>query len=140
MNYELALRLKEAGFPQHAQYFWIKYCDNPEKQPGKIEYFLWQSNRSGGLGLTMNGRTHLDNYAAPTLEDLLRELGEDFKFMRFDQRKGYEHWQPKDEWVAMMTDEAHERTGYKTYMGEVKGSTPEESLANLWLALHAENR
>lgn len=75
VSLEWSKKLKEAGYRQRARFlFWIKYCDNPKVSPDKIEYFEWGSNRRGEVGLEMNGTTHLDFYAAPTAEEILREL------------------------------------------------------------------
>ncbi len=67
-------RLKEAGYPQKARFsYWIKYCDNPEK-PDEIAYFEYGSSRDGTCGLLMNGKTHIESFANPIAEEILREL------------------------------------------------------------------
>jgi hypothetical protein len=93
MNYELAKKLKDAGFPQY----------EPNGFPGIM-------NPDGDKAVYY-----------PTLSKLIESCGDDFKEMYRADKSG------KSIWVAKCCDNS-------SHVGE--GSTPEEAVANLWLALN----
>lgn len=99
MKYELAVELKEAGFPQ--QHSWVigKYTEHCTK---------CASNKT------------LGEYEAcrPTLSELIEACGAFFGALTNRQTH----------WVAVLAELTH----------LVEGSTPEEAVARLWLALNIE--
>ncbi len=109
MNKTLALKLKEAGFPQIIKnHFFceVSGCEKEQFYDGK-------------------GCDHYDAdwIAIPYLEELIEAVGEDFGELRRLSKGG------EFEWYALKSQEF---TGYY-------GSTPIEAVANLWLKLHGKD-
>ena len=109
LSYETALELKNAGFPQ-------RY----EDRLGREYYMEDSSDRDHILITHSNARISLDNALddeqltfVPTLSELVEACGDGFEcLMRQD-----------GVWIANHANHAH-------------GSTPEEAVARLWLALN----
>ena len=101
MNYDLAVQLKKAGFPQDYN-FWHKYYTSTNQESAQE------------LGFIPYDKTDFDAVRVPTLSELIEACGDT---VFFDLIKC------KDGWIA--TD--HYMKG--------EGATPEEAVANLWLAL-----
>lgn len=100
MNYELAKKLKEAGFAND--------IDIPGTQTSRGSKTLWLY---GPKGVPSDEMVYV-----PTLSELIEACGEKFDFLA-NNRNGV--WQASG--------------------GEVQdrqGQTPEEAVANLWLALN----
>ena len=132
MNYETAKKLKDAGFPQD----WGKVSAFYDKDGtlytvGDVSFgSRWEGNPDGsgyhtasdggcgccssGVGSTVNEYTY-----APTTEELIEACGEMFYSLTLRQ-------DPK-EWEAL---------GDKYWRG--LGATPEEAVAELWLALNGK--
>ena len=98
MNYKLALKLKEAGFPQDRTNQ-IKECGG------------W-----GGIG----GDEDVIN---PTLSELIKACGNRFAMLAIGQGK----------WYAR-ADQTCDECAFDEPIAY--GETPEEAVANLWLALN----
>jgi hypothetical protein len=115
INYELALELKKAGFPQPDRYGnLLENCTC-----GSVEYL-------GG------NKVHPPNsdclVMEPNLSELIDACGEKFgKLISPTYRQRYDG--VRDYWVAMSDDDRHD--GY-----DMEGTTPEEAVARLWLALN----
>lgn len=92
MNYELALKLKEAGFPQF-----------PDNRNG---FYLYDSD---GFGT--------EQVYVPTLSELIEACKLDSFFQ-----------------LTFMSSSGKWSSEFDSYHG--KGSTPEEAVANLYLALN----
>ncbi len=105
MQYELALQLKEAGFPQYPNRLDIS-------ESGCVH---WGTNKDYELG-----RNHCGCFImVPTLSELIEACGG-----RFD-----ELWKSNYNWQSFGLSYSGQRcTG--------EGSTPEEAVANLYLALN----
>jgi len=118
MNYELAKQLEETGFPFKGN-TWAEsvYPPGVEKLPG--EYL--------GAGLTtipQQGQVRV-----PTLSELIEACGEDMQTL----------WQYQGVWFAAMWGGEYMSpdvvdASFPISKGE--GPTPEEAVANLWLALN----
>ena len=105
MTYELALKLKNAGFPQTSSLF--VWAIGGDKCEDEFTYLLREDD-SWSANEIIN---------APTLSELIEECGEEF----------YALWVRGDNtWFACKD------------MGDIgaEGSTPEESVAKLWLELN----
>ena len=121
MNYELALKLKEAGYPQP----WGAFADGTDRA-----YYL-----GGGLIVSWsalrNIRTNdgqLINYVTeasyiPTLEELIEACVDDFACLRPDGVN-------VGGWVAECDTTKKGIHGFC-----IEGKTPSEAVANLWLEL-----
>tara|TARA_R110000868_G_scaffold264627_1_gene523266 strand:+ start:1093 stop:1428 length:336 start_codon:yes stop_codon:yes gene_type:complete len=110
LDFETCQRLKKAGFPQY---------DADGYSPTEFYY-----DESGDYHWC--GEKHDDCYdglrvSVPFIEDILKELGEDFCDLEFTTPK-------QSEWSAR---------SLKT--GIVFGSSPEQALANLYLSLLAHD-
>lgn len=115
MNYELAKKLKDAGYPQ------LGYCHSHWLCPDNCLYEQ-QKNGSDYFGINTARDFDINNYAySPTLSELIEACGEDFGNLCRDKKK-FKSYPPQPiqhefsnlEWV----------------------DTPEEAVANLWLALN----
>jgi len=93
MNYELAKKLKDAGFPQKERSIIVGNEDSFTPDPAR-----------------------LDVYYVPTLSELIEACGDDI-FLEMC-RVGHNDW--------LATDGEH----------NMRGSTPEIAVANLWLELN----
>ena len=94
MNYELAKRLKDAGFPQGGDGVW-----------------------DGGNGTIATQKSMV---YVPTLSELLEACGDEFRVVEKDGNG----WLASGLWDDQFGHEPE------------KGKTPEEAVANLWLALN----
>lgn len=105
MNYELAKKLNDAGFPLH---------NGGEFLEGNVE--------SDETGIITTNSVY-----APTLSELIEACG-----TSFDELIKMTHTVEPPKWVA--TSYSCEECGIKE-MKSGRGSTPEEAVAHLWLAL-----
>lgn len=113
MTHETAKKLKDAGFPQP------KLQDNPKElaffQFWQDEDFCFTTKESYPEG---NEWVYI-----PTLEELIKDCGDKFRSIEHFPKPYSMH-----EWYAL------------TFEGSfASGPTPEESVANLWLALNSKN-
>lgn len=108
MNYETARKLKEAGFPQEG-HDW--FCDE-----GNV--FVCE-------GEWAERTYYKKDCVAPTLGELIEKCGDKF----FDLRRYGEDWAA----ISNLTFEGLFDPDISFYRS---GSTPEEAVANLYLALH----
>ena len=106
MTYELAKQLKEAGFPQ-----------NMESKFGKNRGHNWQTF-NGCEESEFSYPGFEEGPAAPTLSELIGALPKNQPIQLYGQ---------EGTWSAT--------TGNLSGLVEVKGKTPSEAVANLWLAL-----
>lgn len=113
MNYELAKKLKDAGFPQHIE-------DDLDYDRDGIEVVFPSGER----------------VYVPSLSELIDACGEDFEaLVRINK--------PKVIWWAYPTEEWHKNSKhsyvfdcYRGKRGEYEcGLEPEEAVAKLWLKL-----
>lgn len=116
MNYELAKKLKDAGFPQRVTY--------------STEYTGAKAYTSDGELIEFDDgfwRNGSPIYYVPTLSELIDVCGEDFRMLLL-------HTQYKKK-----LSEPWETIPNKKRRPEIKGckgKTPEEAVANLWLVLN----
>lgn len=101
LDFDTCRRLAKAGFPQIGPSF----------------YYKDESDRLRVRGVRVEG-----DICRPAIEDLLRELGEDFRQLAYLQG-GYSD--PAKRWFAYGRDD------HSTI-----GATPEQALSSLYLALH----
>lgn len=117
MNYELAKKLKDAGFPQNQ--------NNIPELRVEISNEVYHDDKPGVF--------HKIAYS-PTLSESIEACGDRFyNLVRFKEKY------MKDElgkvtWLAYKIDEGEKTDNSSNYM--CKGSTPEEAVANLWLKLN----
>lgn len=150
MNYELAKKLKDAGFPQHEylmaheagshDFDRVAYhlvMDEPElvevlgsencKKRQAACYTLEYLNSEQGKKLTVY---------IPTLSELIEACGKWFDSLEY-AKKGTEvpsntEWLERDgRWVAVASD------ADGITIEDKAGHTPEEAVSKLWLALNA---
>lgn len=118
MNYELAKELKDAGFTQGRKgeiYLWVK-----GNRPFSSDHWkrFYCKNTKNGLALDAEW------FYIPTLSELIEACGD-----WFDGLMNQHTAEPERRWVAMESryrslDECH------------FGTTPEEAVARLWLAIN----
>lgn len=111
MNHELAKKLKEAGFPQgHYQKAFDEVKEHPERHDAYAHAY---------------GVKSLEEIAyPPTLPELIEACGEGFGSLTRDRGL----------WLAL-PKEAHELGVILDPKNGTYGKTPEEAVANLYLAL-----
>jgi len=113
MNYELTLQLKKAGFPQEGM--------------GSV---IWEDVKATEEEKLNDAIEDTKKYEAylPTLSELIEACGDKFEYLEFIIDGGLDG-KVKLWWAyarKSIIPEAYERGG----------STPEEAVANLWLALN----
>ena len=129
MNYELALKLKEAGFPQTSN---VIYCINETGLPQLTEKYSIHDTCPMRLN-EYGGYEKVWDCICPTLSELIEACGNRFKS------------------INRIEDDLWEAEGYEFNKNErnteIKGiimgkkfsifdKTPEEAVANLWLKLN----
>jgi hypothetical protein len=105
MNYELAKKLKDAGYPQR------------EVEDEADPYLGWYVSEK-----LDNSQFYVSAYA-PSLSELISACGGGFKNLKH----GYE-----DNWECNYWYESDGED--ENFGSETEGKTPEEAVANLWLA------
>lgn len=115
MNYELAKKLKEAGFP-----FKTKRKCEAITEPSETNTGIIYATQTPDLPENMDGI--VDIWLIPTLSELIEACGNGFQSLINNKEEG---------WIAFTNrkDETGERM-------ETEGKTPEESVARLYLKLH----
>ena len=117
MNYELAKELKDAGFPQNTNYATVQ---SPWYKDGRTEQRMAKENGNDGYANLLSAG--YDVVSLPTLSELIEVC--DWKFASLS--------------APDQTDEG----GIQVWLAESRfpnigsGSTPEEAVAKLWLALN----
>lgn len=139
MNYELAKKLKEAGFPQELNNGdWAYFTDKDEYTDNEI-HLMHDDNDEGCFVGNSYSHRYFDHdptswTKVPTLSELIEACGEDLiaiqrefnefnEFTKFTECK----WCAVNEWEDYYPPDVH-RGGY--------GHTPEEAVAHLWLSLN----
>ena len=119
MTYELAKKLKNAGFLQKVQGSVI--CEDNHKRYD--EYVNCEK----------------EHPYSPTLSELIEACGDKFVLHSPHSKDVNEEcWNAGDKWWAVKQGvENNPNAEYGTIM--VQGDTPEEAVANLWLKLHGKN-
>lgn len=120
MTYELAIKLRDSGFPQ----------DNCLTYWGKVQFRANQPRRQR-LRLIIPSMKNREKWKAPkvmvanpTLEELIEACGD--RFTSLDYWNGYIPL-----WTAQFGNDSINKQSIK---GD--GQTPEEAVAKLWLALN----
>ena len=132
INYELALKLKEAGFPQEYKKREI-WCDFAYDDTQELHMLHEDNDTNWWLGNDYERRDMSqeemlrDWVKVPTLEELIESCGEDF--WSITKRRlpdiGGGKWTV---WQYKLGGEI-----------EAEGSTPTEAVANLWLSLNQKS-
>lgn len=116
MNYETAKKLKDAGFPQEIGDDVSRNCyfsDDDQKT-----YLAWHPN----------AKLYGNSCKCPTLSELIEACGYS---VNLSNLIGYrEKYETTDDWIAT------KHYGFKRPEDIGTGKTPEEAVANLWLALN----
>ena len=128
ISFELAKKLKDAGFPQAGHQFYFDTINGPEYA---ILFFLTEPMKSVGAPFP-------HDIASPTLEELIQEC--DNKETRTGFRELIapketcegDEWGVTCGWIARYWDESNDIKAI--------GTTPEEVVANLWLKLKEEKK
>jgi len=114
MNYELAKKLKDAGFPQTFSYR-PRMCDEV--------YF-----DGGVIGLRQEGKEYI---YIPTLSELIEACGDGFGYLvRFPDGTKW-RVEKNRKWEAIGYPKSYDCNKTSFYK-----KTPEEAVANLWLELN----
>ncbi len=108
MTYETALALKEAGFPQGEELSCACAFASPEEQEDAKEVFDCGTER----------------VYVPKLEELIEACGTPLREIKQHTSKG-------GFWTASTARNAGGKNGIA-----IKGSTPSEAVAKLWINLH----
>lgn len=130
MTYELAKELKEAGFPQ-------RYYPSYYKLDKKTNEYRWEDPNCS----VVDNKTDL---SVPTLSELIEACGDGFESLcRVPDGELVDGKTGKSigvMWRAYPSDNAYyeELNGdcQKECCGDYLADTPEEAVANLWLALN----
>ena len=110
INYELAKKLKEAGYPQEATWYYVGESKELETEDHWLTVdWEWGDCREW---------CDVDHLACPTLSELIEACNERLLSLDFDTHM------PKMKWSAISVQH------------EERGKTPEEAVAKLYLALN----
>lgn len=112
LSYELAKKLKEAGFSQEGK--------------GDLAAMIGDLNFFAVLPGDPVGTAQEDSVYIPTLSELIEACGKEFA--------GLHRVRHLDRWLAVRDTDG----GMKQFLAG-DGSTPEEAVSRLYLALHAKN-
>lgn len=116
MGYELAKKLKDAGFPQNQNH-------NALYPYG----YALSGTRKG------QKQSEKDRAYPPTLEELIEACGENIILWKCEEKYGG-HWH-----AGSGVDKMREcKIVDASYFGVSSGKTPSEAVANLWLSLHTK--
>lgn len=108
MNYELAKKLKNAGFPQGTTSSDILYT--------------YLDSKGNPCSSFIEGSAYV-----PTLSELIEACGDEFDYVRNCATRGNTL-----NWIAL----SKEKEGEVDSARKAVGDTPEEAVANLWLVLN----
>ena len=116
MNYELAKELKDGGFPQIPQHF-----------------FMPERDKKGEI-------IEDSSITIPTLEELIDACGEEFDYLKqvpFGEFVNAKTGKPCGiRWHAYPTEEGYKGDCMVDCCGYESGKTPTEAVARLWLELN----
>lgn len=127
MDYELAKKLKDAGFPQKIWEFSLAnyaYCSLEDCCNCELHLLHLDNDEGGYTGNDYQHREYnsvQDWIKVPTLSELIEACGESIKSIDFIRD------------INLVVAYSGNFTGVK---GE--GATPEEAMANLWLELNKQ--
>ena len=122
MDYELAKKLKDAGFPQ--------------RDPNGIKPF---PNYTGyGCGFVYPLEDGQEQCYAPTLSELIEACGDNFFSLTYAvyENDGTET-SPQKSWIANISVTKIGHAVFNDNFHQI-GATPEEAVARLWLSLRGE--
>ena len=127
MNYELAKKLKDAGYSQDGEGETLEdmyVCEHHQKTHGYESCCDCDGER-----LCSEHKDGVYDYAyAPTLSELIEACGESFYSLCRKKNGG------NNKWVAV---DSFENVAYREWGSGIKHfETAEEAVANLWLALN----
>ena len=112
MTYELAKKLKDAGFPQK----------------GFLGYPLYHSG---------DDTSQMEGIAIPTLSELIEACGGKFEnLMKGCEMKNGEEYRYPEQVGKWFCNAVGNEANYTIHFRESEGATPEEAVANLWLTLN----
>ena len=148
MNYETALALKEAGFPQkNCLFYWReKYHTSEAFDKGvslgkkgifgdgfSLSHYPYPRYTTADVKWNEADLARLNEteVAAPTLSELIEACGEGFEYLNRVQNT-----EPPYEWVAGTCDSFAREIGAISMYEQ--GSSPEIAVANLYLSLHGK--
>jgi len=116
MKYELALKLKKAGFHQNGNKPRVCTCGN----------YLYETT---AMGIMQHGS---EVVACPTLEELIEACGETKQYYLDDPFDFTLQFISEKVWAAGYSDSSY----HEIFEGVEYGETAIEAVANLWLKLN----
>lgn len=124
MNYELAKQLKDAEFSQEVNRFGSVYLLERDDHAKEKEYFAYQIFKPISIE---NSESPFDNenhnyYKIPTLSELIETVLEEKAGFKISYKPEFSNWK------AVLYHQGKADDG--------NGSTPEEAVAKLWLAIN----
>jgi hypothetical protein len=119
--YELAVELKEAGFPQEGDFWWSK------DEHGRAGWDIYYRDESLGAEewFSLDKNEHI---LAPSLSELIEACGGK-KIILWEENGWYATMYGEEEYVSGKCID-------DTFYDAQEGPTPEEAVARLWLALN----
>lgn len=127
LDYELCKQLKNVGFPNTETYLCCKDCGALEKRYKNLEEYWSANNTTGGeytgcQNCGWNGPVQVDVREDITLSELIEACGDKFESLTQFYIASPERLTTY--WFAKLDNI------------EQRGTTPEEAVARLWLALN----
>lgn len=129
MNYELAKKLKDAGFP-------FKRIEDGQCciLNGRTGYVDFNPALESDYVQSGNIKVRPQHFFEPTLEELIEACGEDFSDLQRKIDIQVDSSERPIYWVATRSFSLPEGADWREYVFE--GTTPQEAVANLWLELN----
>lgn len=122
MNYELAKKLKDAGYPPTGSLRF--FARLPEEEAKEIN--------KGVVVIEADSRDHRIGISAPTLSELIEACGEQFaELSKYKIQENIIYWRSSGGKSTDLTK--NDRWDFEY---EQEANTPEEAVAKLWLALN----
>ena len=132
LDYKTCKQLKESGFPQMGDGFALVLNEKLPESEETMSVIPWCSYVFNPV------RDDKEALYCPTLAELIDACGEDFMFVqRANDEVGY--YTEEERWWAAHAPTGLRHVDLEDMDGEL-GKTPEEAVANLYLALKDETK
>lgn len=127
MDYKLAKQLKEAGFEQKGNGYYLLYVPENSKQL-RPSYWKKIISRNAGNKSWVN-----EHYYVPSISEMIEAIGLSFRWLKRENTnlKGHK-WHASAKGIERVNEEGR-KIKEKDFRGT--GRTPDEAVANLYLAI-----
>ena len=129
MKYELAKKLKDAGFPQRFKTGSF-YADKENADFERMQEAMFYFGEEREAGTPEEALVTEQCISIPTLEELIEACGGRCTYL----------WKTVDGWVAGEAQKRGDNAMFDAKYTECSGQTPEEAVAKLWLEIKKKSK